>query len=280
MRKSRKPALRNLALAAGTALAALSMAGSAGAYEAVVTYQAPLLAGPSTGYPPIADLYAGSPVEVYGCLDGWDWCDVSFQGYRGWFDGQMLGVPYEGQQVPIFDYGYAIGLPIIGFDFNDYWRRYYYNRPFFGERGRYAHVAMPPPRPHEGRPHFEGEHGSGPGGRPGFEQGRPGFEQGRPGFQQGSEQGHGPAPQGRPGFDQGHAPAQQARPEGDQGRGPGPRMQADRPQAPHPEAARPAPQAQHPAPQAPHPAPAPQAQAPHPQGEKPAAKPEPHHDEH
>ncbi len=150
-----------LALATGAATVALGSAGVAKAYDAVVTASAPLEAGPSPDYPQVAELDSGAPVTVYGCIGGYEWCDVSFQGNRGWFDGQLLAVPYQGQQVPIFDYGVAIGLPVITFSFNSYWNHYYHGRPFFAERGRYANIPAPPPRSHDGRP------GPGPGAHPG-----------------------------------------------------------------------------------------------------------------
>ncbi len=236
-----------IALTAGIALATASVAGGANAqYEAYVTSSAPLLAGPSPDYPAVAGLEPGTPVEVYGCVSGWEWCDVSFQGVRGWFDGQLLAYPYEGERVPIFDYGPRIGLPVITFNFDDYWGRYYHDRPFFGERERWARVPPRELRSHEGRPgpgaafHPEGEHGPGP--RPEGERG-PGRdaqhpEMVRPGA---------PAPQG-------------------EHRGPPP--QAQQPAHAQRPGPAPAPQAQHPAP------------APHPQGEKPAPRPEGHHEEH
>jgi uncharacterized protein YraI len=111
-------------LAIGVSFVALGAGGVASAYEAYVTQNAPLEAGPSPDYPQVAQLDAGAPVTVYGCINGYEWCDVSFQDYRGWFDAQELAVPYQGQRVPIFDYGVQIGLPVITFSFNDYWNHY------------------------------------------------------------------------------------------------------------------------------------------------------------
>jgi uncharacterized protein YraI len=228
-----------LLLASGAAALILAAAGAAKAYEAVVTSSAPLEAGPSPDYPQVDELDAGAPVTVYGCVNGYEWCDVSFQGARGWFDAQYLTVPYQGQQVPIFDYGVQIGLPVIGFSFDDYWGRYYHDRPFFGERERYAHVAPPPPRPHDDRAH----------------EGRPGGATNR-----------GEAPRG--------GPTHAAAPHPEANRGPAPRPEAH-PAPPRPEAAHPAPrpEAARPAPhqEAPHP-------AEHPAEGRPAEHGEEHHE--
>ncbi len=222
-------------LAGGVAVIALGAAGGAGAYEAVVTSSAPLEAGPSPDYPQVDELDAGAPVTVYGCVNGYEWCDVSFQGNRGWFDAQYLTVPYQGQQVPIFDYGVQIGLPVIGFSFDDYWGRYYHDRPFFGERERYAHVALPPPRSHEGRPGGAPNRGEAPHAGPARAV-APRPEENR---------GQAPRPEARSGPAHPEAPHPEAahpapRPEAAR---PAPRPEAARP-APHPEAARPA---EHPA---------------------------------
>jgi len=232
-------------LAAGVAAIALGMTGEAHALDAFVTSSAPLEAGPSPDYPQIATLEAGAPVAVYGCLNGWDWCDVSFEGYRGWFDGQLLAVPYQGERVPVFDFGPQIGVAVTAFSFDSYWEEHYRGRPFFTERERYAHIQPPPPRPHEGRP-GSGAHpvpGPAPAAAPRPEMGRPG----EPSHAEAARPGEPPNPE--------HAPRPQP--------------------ASHPE-----PQAQHPQPHpqsqpgpAPHPAP-----PGHPPESKPAEHPDEHHD--
>ena len=113
--KNKEPRMANrakLALVAGTAVLALGLTQPAQAqpYEANVTYDAPLMSGPSPDYPAVADLYAGEPVTVFGCLDGYSWCDVGAEDYRGWFDAGLLSYSYEGRPVPLYDYGYQIGL--------------------------------------------------------------------------------------------------------------------------------------------------------------------------
>jgi uncharacterized protein YraI len=194
------------ALAVGVAMVSLMGAQAAQAYQAYVTAPAPILTGPSADYPPVVYLRGGEPVEVYGCLDGYEWCDIQFREFRGWFDADQLTYAYEGRRVPLYDYGYDIGLPIINFSLGDYWGRYYRDRPFYRQRERFEHIPMPRPREDhrrfEGGPGFDRDHGF--QGRPDFnrdrgQQARPEFDrgQGRPDFDRDRGQ------QGRPDFNRG-----------------------------------------------------------------------------
>ncbi len=231
-----------LLLAVGATLftVATLQTAQAQSYEAYVTNDVNILSGPGDDYPPVAALYSGQPVTVYGCLDGYSWCDVQAAQYRGWLDASVLVAAYEGRRVPLYDYGYDIGLPIVTFSFGDYWGHHYRDRPFFAERERFARI--PPPVFRGEREHFDH--------RPGFEQGRPGFDrgpaqggQGHPEFNRGPNPGdqgrpefnRGPNPgdQGRPGFDRGQPQPQQGRPEFD--RQHGPQFQPQQPQQQRPQ---------------------------------------------
>jgi uncharacterized protein YraI len=123
---------------------AFTLAHGAWAYEAFITSGAALLAGPAPDYPPVADLSPGEPVQVYGCLDGYGWCDVSFQGYRGWFDGRLLAYPYQGIRVPLAGFGAQVGVPVVIFSVEDYWGRFYRDRPFYRDRARWVHGPRSP----------------------------------------------------------------------------------------------------------------------------------------
>jgi uncharacterized protein YraI len=97
-------------------------------------------AGPSTAYPVVAAIGVGNTVEVYGCLSGYDWCDVSIGPSRGWVAGRYLEYVYQSRRVLVPAYGATIGLPIISFTFGDYWERHYVRRPFYRERDRYREI--------------------------------------------------------------------------------------------------------------------------------------------
>ena len=126
------------ALAIGAVLAAFAVPAAAKDYEAYIVSGASLLAGPAADYPAVVGVSPGEPVHVYGCLPDYTWCDVSFQGYRGWFDGRELAHPYNGVRVPLSGFGGQIGVPVVVFSLDDYWGRLYRDRPFYRDRARWA----------------------------------------------------------------------------------------------------------------------------------------------
>jgi uncharacterized protein YraI len=141
--KSRRSNVPELALIALSALAAGTVSSAAQAYQAFVSAPAPLRAGPAGNFPPIVALRPGQPVEVYGCLAGYQWCDVSIGPDRGWFNGAWLDFPYQGRREAIVGFGIQIDVPVVAFSFDDYWGRYYRERSFYGERDHWAHFVPP-----------------------------------------------------------------------------------------------------------------------------------------
>jgi uncharacterized protein YraI len=135
-----------------TILLSLALTGTAAAQGAngVITSYVDLYAGPDIGYPPVAELPAGTPVAIQGCLEGWTWCDVITMGTRGWVAGTFVQYTYQSQPVIVADYGPRIGIPIVAFSIGMYWDHYYRDRPFYRERDRWYSrpiEARPPPRP-------------------------------------------------------------------------------------------------------------------------------------
>jgi uncharacterized protein YraI len=109
-----------------------------------------LQAGPDMDFPALADLEAGTPVSIQGCIDGWRWCDVIADEERGWVPGSYLEEEVGGRPVVVIENGPRIGIPIISFSLGAYWGSHYHNRPFYSERHRYeshAIAASAPPRP-------------------------------------------------------------------------------------------------------------------------------------
>lgn len=124
--------------------------------EAVTNQPVNLMAGPADDYPVVTGLGPNQPVEVMGCLDGYDWCDVALDDLRGWVYGAALTYAYEGNYVPLQSYGAVIGLPLIGFSIDDYWGHYYHGRPWYGERDHWRHggpQGYPGGRPEQAPPH-------------------------------------------------------------------------------------------------------------------------------
>ena len=164
------------------AVIALLLPLAAVAQEARTAKASNLRAGPARDYPLVATFGPGTPLAVQGCTEGYGWCDVIGPGeVRGWIYAGNIVYPYQSTEVPILEYGPTLGFPIIGFSLGTYWGEHYRNRPWFGNRDRWAHHRPPPrpimrpPMPHlpGGRPPFVHS----PGGRP--PEGRPPGE--RPG---------------------------------------------------------------------------------------------------
>lgn len=116
------------------------------AQEAYTTTQVNVRAGPAQDYPLVAQLAPGTPVTVVGCVSDYSWCDVIYGDIRGWAYANSLQYAYQSQQVPIYGYGAAIGLPIVTFSILSYWDNYYRSRPFYRDRPRWEN------RPYPGRP--------------------------------------------------------------------------------------------------------------------------------
>ena len=131
------------------ALPALSLAA-----DGYTTGNVDLFAGPDPGYPLIDTIPAGAPLDIQGCTSGWEWCDVIFQGERGWIAGNYIEYDYDNQYVLVPQYGVQIGIPIVTFVISNYWDSYYRSRPFYRERDRWYARPMPrrPPPPPAYRP--------------------------------------------------------------------------------------------------------------------------------
>lgn len=141
-----------LSATASLAMAAASLLAPALAHaaDAYVTGNVNLRAGPDSSYPLIALIPAGTEVDVRGCTDGWEWCDVIVYGDRGWIAGNFIAYEYQDQPVLLPAYGARIGIPVITFVIGSYWDHYYRDRPFYRERDRWYRrpvVRRPPPPP-------------------------------------------------------------------------------------------------------------------------------------
>lgn len=120
----------------------------AAAQTAYVTRNVNVRAGPDSSYPLVATLRAGTPVSVGGCIASYTWCDVYTGDLRGFVYASYLTYPYQSNQVPIYSYGPALGLPLITFSLGTYWDDYYRGRPFYDKRSYWATrpYHAPPPR--------------------------------------------------------------------------------------------------------------------------------------
>src|SRR5690606_2497525 len=107
---------------AGFALISAALApGLAEAANGYATGNVNLRAGPSTDYPVVVTIAAGAPVNIYGCLSGYSWCDVGYAGTRGWVSASYLQASYQSRRVAVPTYATRIGVPVISFSVNNYW---------------------------------------------------------------------------------------------------------------------------------------------------------------
>jgi uncharacterized protein YraI len=126
-----------------TAWLGLSVGASAQQY-AYTARDAELHAGPAFEYPTVAIILNNIAITVEGCVDGYQWCDVTAGPYRGWMYAGDVVYPYQGGYYPISSYGPMIGLTVIGFSTALYWDRHYRTSPWYQHRTYW--VERPAPR--------------------------------------------------------------------------------------------------------------------------------------
>ncbi len=146
----------------------LAIPAASSAEMAYTTKTVNLRAGPSRDYELVAQIPAGAPVDVNGCVDDWTWCDVSLGNDRGWVYAGNLDYPYQNQRVVVLGNGPMIGFPIVTFSVGPYWDTYYRGRPWYSRRSYWA--ARPAPtrfiRPGVSRPSVIRPPDNRPGNRP------------------------------------------------------------------------------------------------------------------
>ena len=119
-----------LSLSALTLAAAVALPGAASAQDAFARSSTWLRAGPGTQYPNVVRVSRGEPIDIYGCLRGRSWCDVSASGDRGWMRGSAIDYVYQGRRVIITD-PFAAGVAVLSFGLADYWNDHYRNRSWY-----------------------------------------------------------------------------------------------------------------------------------------------------
>lgn len=97
-----------------------------------------LRAGPGTYYPALLVVPARAPISIRGCLGDYTWCDVIFQGNRGWMRSIYLQGWYRGNYYSLRDYAPRLGFPVVAFSVGRYWDDNYRDRPFYRDRGKWG----------------------------------------------------------------------------------------------------------------------------------------------
>lgn len=127
--------------------------GLAAAATAFSTANVNMRSGPSTQYPPVLVIPAGVRVDIQGCMQSANWCDVAYAGYRGWVSGSYLQTTYSQRRVYVDpEYYRPLGIPSITFSVGSYWDRHYRDRDFYRDRDRWrdGNYRPRPPRDNDG----------------------------------------------------------------------------------------------------------------------------------
>jgi len=133
--------LRRALRSAGAAVAILATA-SVAAFgfdraSGYATTSLNLRAGPGVDYPLVATIPDDARVDVYGCTNGYRWCDVGWRGNRGWAAGNYLQLDYQNSRRPVSNTAVLLGVPLLIFALDRYWDDNYEHRDFYASRHRY-----------------------------------------------------------------------------------------------------------------------------------------------
>lgn len=130
---SKVPMLTALTLLAGVMFSPMAIAQDV--YEdAYVARSGVIRAGPDYDFPKVRSVSSGRVIQVFGCIQGYEWCDVEYRGSRGWFPGDNIAFDYDGRRAPLRWVAPLLGLMILDFAIDDYWHNHYYDRPWYERR--------------------------------------------------------------------------------------------------------------------------------------------------
>ncbi|MFW6077367.1 MAG: DUF1236 domain-containing protein, partial [Hyphomicrobiales bacterium] len=104
-------------LAGASALAAVIAAPSmAMALDAVAVTDLNMRAGPGSQYPIVTTIESNGAVEILGCLEDAQWCQVNWQGNQGWSYSEYLAVTETGEQIYVPQARSVLDIPIVAFE--------------------------------------------------------------------------------------------------------------------------------------------------------------------
>jgi uncharacterized protein YraI len=107
------------------------------AARGIVTTEVSMRAGPGTGFPVVDRIPGGARVNIHGCLRPPTWCDVSWDGERGWVSAEYLEYFYRNRYVYLPEYVEVIDVPYVPFVLSSYWSSHYAGRPWYHRRAHW-----------------------------------------------------------------------------------------------------------------------------------------------
>ncbi|ESR23244.1 DUF1236 domain-containing protein [Lutibaculum baratangense] len=125
---------RSILLGTLAAVAASALPVAAQAESAYTTSALNVRAGPGPEYPIVTALPVDADVEIYACLEGRTWCDVTAASARGWVSGESLAYSSDGAIVAEA----RVEVPVASYDTATYWDQYYADRDFYAQRDQFA----------------------------------------------------------------------------------------------------------------------------------------------
>lgn len=129
---------------------------NASGYSALTVGNVNLRAGPDLQFPIIGVISEGVVLEIQGCEQDYQWCDVEVGHLRGWAKARFLKAAFEGREVIVANSGTNIGVPIAAFVIGAYWMEHYRDQSWYRrwDHWRDWHYRPRPPnwRPPSHRP--------------------------------------------------------------------------------------------------------------------------------
>ncbi|WP_181706698.1 DUF1236 domain-containing protein [Chthonobacter rhizosphaerae] len=108
------------------------------AQVAYATTDLNLRAGPGPEYPVVTAIDANGAVQILGCTPSGLWCDVVWNGTRGWAYATYLAAEVGGQRMAIPEVAGRVQVPTANYDTQVYWDENYRQQPFYSQRDRYV----------------------------------------------------------------------------------------------------------------------------------------------
>lgn len=128
--------------AAGALLWGTAAFGQA-ALNGTVNVDVNLRAGPSTTFPAVTVIPTASPIVIIGCDAAYAWCDVDFNGTRGWVSAEFINyaLPSAPAPVPLPQAVATVQVPVVTYEVGPYWDAHYATQPFYSQREQFAAAA-------------------------------------------------------------------------------------------------------------------------------------------